>query len=79
MKSEQDNRPGARGLFSHPRECSPERPQLPEIVGQIDNPVLEAIRRFSFVASIPLRLRLVCGHAALNARPDLRVSIIDTR
>ena len=50
MKSEQDNRPGARGFFSHPRECSPERPQLPQIVGQIDNPVLEAIRRFSWRA-----------------------------
>jgi hypothetical protein len=38
-KSEEDNRPGARGVFSHPRECSLKRPQPPEIVGQIDNPV----------------------------------------
>jgi hypothetical protein len=50
MNSEQDNRLGTRGVFSHPRECSLERPQPPEIVGQIDNPVLEAIRRFSWRA-----------------------------
>ena len=50
MKSEQDNQPGARGVFSHPRECSLERAQSPEIVGQMDNPVLEAVRRFSWRA-----------------------------
>ena len=50
MKSEHDNQPGARDLFGDPRECSHERLWSPEIVGQIDNPVLEAIRRFSWRA-----------------------------
>jgi hypothetical protein len=50
MKSEQDNQPGARGVFSQPGECSLQRLQAPEIVGQMDNPVLEAVRRFSWRA-----------------------------
>jgi hypothetical protein len=50
MKSEEGNRLGARGVSSPPRECSLERLQLPEIVGQIDNAVLEAVRRFSWRA-----------------------------
>jgi hypothetical protein len=50
MKSEQDNQPGARGVFSQPRECSLQGLQAPEIVGQMDNPVLEAVRRFSWRA-----------------------------
>jgi hypothetical protein len=50
VKLEQDNQPGTRDLFGDPRGCSLESRAPPEIVGQIDNPVLEAIRRFSWRA-----------------------------
>jgi hypothetical protein len=39
-----------RGVFRQPRECSLQRLQAPEIVGQMDNPVLESMRRFSWRA-----------------------------
>jgi hypothetical protein len=45
MKPERDDRLPAGGDFSQPRECNPERLQPPEIVGQIDNRVLETMRR----------------------------------
>ena len=45
MKGEQHDRLEAGGDLSEPRECSPERLQPPEIVGEVKNPVLEAIRR----------------------------------
>src|SRR5207253_887434 len=45
MKSERDDRLGARGVLRQPRECSLERLKTPEIVGQVDNPVLETIGR----------------------------------
>jgi hypothetical protein len=45
MKPEQNDRLGERGLLDQPRECSVEGLQPPEIVGQVENPSLEAIRR----------------------------------
>ena len=45
MKPEPDDRIGARGGLSQPREFSLERLEPPKIVGQVENPVLEAIRR----------------------------------
>ena len=45
MKPEQDDRLGARGVLSQPRECYPERLQPPEIVGEVANRVLETVRR----------------------------------
>ena len=50
MKPEQDDRLEARGVFSQPRECSAESLRRPEIVGEVANPVLEAIRRLSWRA-----------------------------
>ena len=41
----QDDPLGARGVLSEPRECSPESLRPPEIVGEVANPVLEAVRR----------------------------------
>jgi hypothetical protein len=45
MKPEQDDGLGAGGFLDHPRECSLAGLQQPEIVGQMENPSLEAIRR----------------------------------
>src|SRR4029077_19094620 len=42
LKPEQDD--GLAGVCQ-PRECSRERLGTPEIVGQVDNPVLETVRR----------------------------------
>ena len=46
MKPAKDDRLDARGFFSQPRECSAEGLRPPEIVGEVTNPALEAIRRF---------------------------------
>jgi hypothetical protein len=45
MKVERHGWLGARGDLDEPREYSPERLRPPEIVGEVRNPVLEAIRR----------------------------------
>ena len=45
MKPDHDNRLEARGDVSGPGECSRERLRAPEVVGQVNNPVLETIRR----------------------------------
>jgi hypothetical protein len=45
MKPEQDDRLEAGGDLSTAREFSVERLPPPEIVGQVDNPVLETMRR----------------------------------
>ena len=45
MKPDHDNRLEAGGDLSKPGECFLERRQRPEIVGHVDNPTLEAIRR----------------------------------
>jgi hypothetical protein len=45
MKPEQEDRLDARGVHSQPSECSPEWPRPPEIVGEIENPLLETVRR----------------------------------
>jgi hypothetical protein len=42
MKLEQGNRLGERGLLVRPREYCPDGLKPPEIVGQVENPVLEA-------------------------------------
>jgi hypothetical protein len=49
MKLDQDDRL-EEGIFSQPREYSAESPAPPEIVGEVANPVLEAIRRLSWRA-----------------------------
>ena len=45
MKPERDYRLEGRGDLGSPREFSLGKRQRPEIVGQVGNPVLEAIRR----------------------------------
>jgi hypothetical protein len=50
MKPEQHNRLGNRGFLDQRPECSPEVLQQPEIVGQVGNPTLEAIRRLGWRA-----------------------------
>jgi hypothetical protein len=47
VKSEQDDRLNARGFLNQPGKCVLE---APEIVGEVANPVLEAIRRLSWRA-----------------------------
>ena len=67
MKPDQDNRLEAGGNLGSPREFSVERLQPPEIVGQVDNPVLEAVRRSWWRG-----LDRVCGFFVL-----IRLSIFD--
>jgi hypothetical protein len=50
MKPEQHNRLGNRGFLDQPPECSPEGLQQTEIVGQVENSSLEAIRRLGWRA-----------------------------
>ena len=50
MKSEQHNRLGNQGFLDQPGECSFGGIQQPEIVGQIENPSLEGIRRLGWRA-----------------------------
>ena len=45
MKPERDYRVEAGGDLGSPREFSLEKLRRPEIVGQVDNPTLEALRR----------------------------------
>jgi hypothetical protein len=45
MKPKQDDGLGAGGCLDQPRECPLGGQQPPEIVGQVNNLVLEAIRR----------------------------------
>jgi hypothetical protein len=45
MKPDQGNRLAVGGILDQPRECSLGGLQRPEIVGQMENPSLEAIRR----------------------------------
>jgi hypothetical protein len=45
MKPDQDDRLEAGGHLGSPREFSLEKLQPPEIVGRVDNPVLETVRR----------------------------------
>jgi hypothetical protein len=45
MKLQQEDGLGAGGCLDLPRACSAEGLQPPEIVGQVENSVLEAIRR----------------------------------
>ena len=45
MKLDGDDQIDADSDLGKPIECALERLQTPEIVGEVDNPVLEAIRR----------------------------------
>jgi hypothetical protein len=45
MKLDHDDRLEAGSVLSHPNRYAGERLQPPEIVGEVGNPVLEAIRR----------------------------------
>jgi hypothetical protein len=60
MKPERYDRLEAGDVVGPPREFSLERLQPPEIVGQVDNPVLEAVRRLSWRA-----IDRVCGFFVL--------------
>ena len=44
MKLEPYDGLGVGGFLEQPKECSVDRLQPPEIVGQLENPMLEAIR-----------------------------------
>ena len=67
MKPEQDDWLEAGGDLGSPREFSLEKLPRPEIIGQVDNPVLEAVRRLWWRA-----LDRVCGFFML-----IRLSIHD--
>jgi hypothetical protein len=45
LKLDQDDSLEAQGVFSQPREFTPEALQPPQIVGEVANPVLETVRR----------------------------------
>jgi hypothetical protein len=45
MKPKQDHGLKTQGCLDRPRECSLEGLHPPEIVGRVENPVLEAVRR----------------------------------
>jgi hypothetical protein len=67
MKPEHDDGSEAGGDLSKPGEFSLERLQPPEIVGQVDNPMLEAVRRSWWRG-----LDRICGFFVL-----IRLSILD--
>jgi hypothetical protein len=67
MKPEQDDRLEARGDLSEPGELSLEKLPPPEIVRQMDNPVLERMRRLWWRV-----FAQICGFFAL-----IRLSIRD--
>jgi len=67
MKPERDYRLEAEGDLGSPREFSLEELQPPKIVGRMDNPVLEAVRRSWWRG-----LDRVCGFLVL-----IRLWIID--
>jgi hypothetical protein len=52
MKPDRPDWFGLGGALSQPRECAPESLQPPEVVGEVPNPALEAVRRFWWRASI---------------------------
>jgi hypothetical protein len=56
MKPEQDDRLEVGGDLGSPRELFLEKPSPPEIVRQVNNPVLEAVRRLWWRA-----IDRVCG------------------
>ena len=67
MKPEQDDHLEAGGVLDSPREFSFDGLRRPKIVGEVTNPVLEAIRRLWWRA-----IDCVCGFFVL-----LRLSIFD--
>jgi hypothetical protein len=67
MKPDRDDRLEAGGDLSQPSETFLERLHRPEIVGQVDNPVLETVRRLWWRA-----IDRVCGFFVL-----IRLSILD--
>jgi hypothetical protein len=74
MKSDQYDRLEQRGCLDHPRKCDLETLQPPEIVGQVENPVLEAIRRlwwraFDCVCYWTVLARLSIFECILGAEP----------
>ena len=81
MKPDQGDRLGDRGCLDLPRECSVERLQPPEIVGQMENPVLEAIRRlwwraFDRVCYWIVLMRLSIHHRIYGPEPPTRADQI---
>jgi hypothetical protein len=68
MKPEQDNRLEPGGNLSKPGEFSLKELQPPEIVGQMDNPVLERIRRLWWRVFDRV-LRFLCAHKVVEPRP----------
>jgi hypothetical protein len=83
MKPDQDDRLEARGVFSQPGECSLGGLQPPEIVGQVENPLLERMRRLWWRALdriceslVLMRLSVydcICGpEPPFTCRPEMR-------
>jgi hypothetical protein len=81
MKPEQYDRLGERCFLDLPRECSVEGLQPPEIVGQLENPVLEAIRRlwwraFDRVCYWIVLMRLSIHHRIYGPEPPTRADLM---
>jgi hypothetical protein len=80
MKPEQQNLLGVQGVLSQPGECSVEGLQPPEIVGQVENPVLEAIRRlwwraFDRVCDLIVLIRLSIYDRIFGPEPPILADI----
>jgi hypothetical protein len=74
MKPEQYDRPDARGVLRQPTQRYLEGLLPPEIVGEVANPVLEAVRRFWWraldrVCSCVVLIRLSIQHRIFGPEP----------
>jgi hypothetical protein len=81
MKSDQYDRLEQRGCLDHPRKCDLETLQPPEIVGQLENDVLEAIRRlwwraFDRICYWIVLMRLSIHHRIYGPEPPTRADLI---
>jgi hypothetical protein len=81
MKPEQYDGLEQRGFLDHPREYSLGGLQPPEIVGQLENPVVEAIRRlwwraFDRVCYWIVLMRLSIHHRIYGPEPPTRADLI---
>jgi hypothetical protein len=81
MKPEQDGWFGAGGAISQSRECCDETPPLPEIVGEVTNPVLETMRclwwrEFDRICSCVMLIRLFIQDRIYGPEPPIAADLI---
>jgi hypothetical protein len=81
MKPEQDEWFGAGGAISQSGECCDETPPLPEIVGEVTNPVLETMRclwwrAFDRMCSCVMLIRLSIQDRIYRPEPPIPADLI---